>query len=313
MASSPTNNASAKSLQSKSFSTRTPASILRELYDSPEGFYAATPRLIRHVEYFIGGRDGNILVSKRGLQAKEFIIRGVFEISCNDFNFTPDANFNPLNIFHGCFSDAKLSCRLTAGRNDMFRFSSEDFPDVLDNIAHFEGLIPRERDYERLSAVQVSLGQRSIKLIHGLFEAKNEDEYDTASDEDDNCSTNILSSDFDIATWPVADRCKGHLQDLTSTHNICPLPAYDMDHSLIPSLEYKSKLKGALVEVHMAFFHHQIKNAKHDIFNAILRQLTVLSPPAAMPINPFKRHCLNTGPLNARNKKAKQSFKGSSS
>ncbi|KAG2055974.1 hypothetical protein BDR06DRAFT_970434 [Suillus hirtellus] len=194
----------------------------------------------------------------------------------------------------------------------MFQFSSEDFPDVLDNIAHFEGLIPRERDYEKLSTVHVSLSQRSIRLIHGLFElnityqAKNQDKYDdTASDEDDDCSTDSLSSDFDIATWPVADQCKGHLQDLRSTHNVCPLPAYDTDHSLIPPLEYESKLKGALVEVHMVFFHHRVKNAKHDVFNAILQQLTILSPPAAMPINPFKCHHLNTGPLNARNKKAK--------
>ncbi|KAG2087595.1 hypothetical protein BD769DRAFT_1680709 [Suillus cothurnatus] len=309
MALSLTKNASPKPLQSKSFATRTPASILRELHDSPEGFYAASPRLIRHVEYFIGGRDGNILVSKGGLQAKEFIIRGVFEISRNDFNFTPDANFNPSNVFHGRFSDVKLSCQLIAGRNDRFRFSSEDFPDVLDNIAHFEGLIPRERDYEKLSAVSVSLGQRSIRLIHGLFEAKNEDQYDTASDEGDDCSTNSLSSDFDISTWPVANRCRGRLEDLTSTHNVCPLPAYDTDHGLIPPLEYESKLKGALVEVHMAFCHHRIKNAKRDVFNAILRQLTVLSPPAAMPINPFKRHRLDTGPLNlnTRNKKAKYS------
>jgi hypothetical protein len=97
------------------------------------------------------------------------------------------------------------------------------------------------------------------------------------------------------------------LEDLTSTHNVCPLPAYDTDYGLIPPLEYESKLKGALVEVHMVFCHHRIKNAKRDVFNAILRQLTVLSPPAAMPINPFKRHHLNTGPLNlnTRNKKAK--------
>lgn len=105
----------------------------------------------------------------------------------------------------------------------------------------------------------------------------------------------------------MADRCKRHLQDLASTHKICPLPAYDGNHGLIPPLEYESKLKGALVEVHMAFCHRRIKNAKRDVFNAILRQLTVLSPPVAMPINPFKRHRLDSGPLNlnARNKKAK--------
>ncbi|KAG1857480.1 hypothetical protein F4604DRAFT_1931432 [Suillus subluteus] len=288
-----------------SSTTSTSASVLQKLQNSPGGFYAATPRLIRHVEYFIGGQDGNILISKGGgLQPTEFIIRGVFEISRNDFNFTPDANFNPSNIFHGRFADVKLSCHLTAGRNNAFRFSSEDFPDVLDNLAHFEGSIPRARGYEKLSVIHNSLGQRSIKLTHSLFEVivnKEHLERDTASevDGDDNYSTDSdgLSSDFDITTWPVADRCKGHLQGLTSTHTIHPLPAYDLDHNLILPSEYESKLKGALVEVHMAFCHHRVKSAKRDIFSAVLRELTILSPPAAMPSSPFKRRHLAAGPL----------------
>jgi hypothetical protein len=159
--------------KANSFSTQasTPASIRRKLQNAPGGFYAATPKLIRHVEYFIGGQDGNILVSKGGgLRPTEFIIRGVFEISRNDFNFTPDANFNPSNVFHGRFADIKLSCQLTAGRDDAFQFSSEDFPDVLDNLIHFEGLIPGTREYEKLSVIHNSLGQRSIKLTHSLFE-----------------------------------------------------------------------------------------------------------------------------------------------
>ncbi|KAG1728760.1 uncharacterized protein EDB91DRAFT_1086000 [Suillus paluster] len=250
-----------------SSATSTPASVLQKLQNSPGGFYAATPRLIHHVKYFIGGQDGNILISKGGgLQPTEFIIRGMFKISHNDFNFTPDANFNPLNVFHGCFADVKLSCHLTAGHNNAFRFSSEDFPDVLDNLAYFEGLIPRVN--------------------------KEHPEQDTTSevDGDNNYLTNLdgLSSDFDITTWPVADRCKGCLQDLTSTHIIRPLPAYDLDHNLILPSEYESKLKGALVEVHMAFCHHQVKSTKHDIFSAVLRELTILSPPAAMPSSPFK-------------------------
>lgn len=108
-----------------------------------------------------------------------------------------------------------------------------------------------------------------------------------------------LNPDFDIATWPVADRCKGHLHGLVSTHIICPLPAYDLDHKLIVPSEYESKLKGALVEVHMAFGHHRIKSAKRDIFTAILRELTILSPPAAVPSSPFKRRRLDAGPLSA--------------
>ncbi|KAG2088919.1 uncharacterized protein F5147DRAFT_658541 [Suillus discolor] len=71
--------------------------------NSAGGFYAATPRLIRHVEYFIGGQDGNILISKGGgLQPTEFIIH--------------DGNFNPSNVFHGRFADVRLSCQLTAGQ-----------------------------------------------------------------------------------------------------------------------------------------------------------------------------------------------------
>ncbi|KAG2092940.1 uncharacterized protein F5147DRAFT_779504 [Suillus discolor] len=116
-----------------SSATSTPASVLQKLQNSAGGFYAATPRLIQHVEYFIGGQDGNILISKGGrLQPTEFIIHGVFEISRNDFNLTPDGNFNPSNVFHGHFADMRLSCQLTAGHNDAFRFSSEDFPDILE-------------------------------------------------------------------------------------------------------------------------------------------------------------------------------------
>ncbi|KAG2113261.1 hypothetical protein BD769DRAFT_1673797 [Suillus cothurnatus] len=248
-------------LKANSFSTQasTPASICRKLQNAPGGFYAATPKLIRHVEYFIGGQDGNILVSKGGgLRPTEFIIHNVFEISQNDFNFTPDTNFNPSNVFHGHFADIKLSCQLTAGHDDVFQFSSEDFPDVLNNLIHFEGLIPGTREYEKLSVIHNSLSQRSIKLTHSLFKASQENQRDTTSqvDSDDNYSTNGLSSVFDITTWPVADRCKGHLQRLISTHIICPLPAYNLDHKLILPSEYESKLKGALVEVHMAFCHH---------------------------------------------------------
>jgi hypothetical protein len=122
-----------------------------------------------------------------------------------------------------------------------------------------------------------------------------------------------LGSEFNITTWPVAERCKGHLEDLVSTHDICPLPAYDENHVLIPPLQYESKLKGALVEVHMAFCHHRINKSKRDIFNCILRELIVLSPPAAMPTSPFKRRRLNAGPSTERPNKGKQPIRGSGS
>jgi hypothetical protein len=63
----------------------------------------------------------------------------------------------------------KLSCQLTTGCDDAFQFSSEDFLNVLDNLIHFEGLIPGMREYEKLSVIHNSLSQRSIKLTQSLF------------------------------------------------------------------------------------------------------------------------------------------------
>ncbi|KAG2124066.1 hypothetical protein BD769DRAFT_1388879 [Suillus cothurnatus] len=287
---------------------KNPASVLNKLKTSPGGFYAGTPRLAYRAEYFTGGRDGNILITKGLDHDEEFIIRGVFEISRKNFFFTPDGDFNPANVFHGRLADLKLSCRLTAGRSKAFKFSSRDFPTVVNNLSAFENLVPKERYYETISVIQDAIGHgRSIKLTHNLFEANDEAQGGT-SDEDGNGSTAIthpdsLGSEFDIVTWPVADRCKGHLQDVASKHNICPLPAYDQNHVLIPPLQYEAKLKGALVEVHMAFYHHRVKKSRRDIFEAVLRELIVLSPPAPMPSSRFKRRRLDDGPCTERRNK----------
>ncbi|KAG2138762.1 hypothetical protein BD769DRAFT_1384533 [Suillus cothurnatus] len=302
-------------------STHANSVVLDKLQNSPGGFYAAMPKLAYRAEFFAGGRDGNILVVKGRDDDQEFITRGVFQISRNDFYFTPDANFDPANIFHGRLADVKLNCRLTGGRNENFKFSSDDFPAVLDNFRAFERLVPSKKDYETFSVIYDSLGHRSIKLTHNLFEVKtkdnvNEPDATTSSiipSDDADSDNSLLGPEFNMATWPVAERCKGHLEDLISTHDIQPLPAYDENHNLIPPHLYESKLKGALVEVHMAFCHHRIAKSKRDVFNAILRELIVLSPPSAMPTSPFKRRRLAAGPCTERQYKGKQPIRSSGS
>lgn len=144
--------------------------VLDKLQTSAGGYYAAMPKLAHRAEFFAGGRDGNMLVVKGRDDNQEFIIHGVFQISRNDFYFTPDANFDPANVFHGRLADVKLNCRLTAGRNQNFKFSSDDFSAVLDNLRAFEKLVPSKKDYETFSVIYDSLGQRSIKLTHNLFD-----------------------------------------------------------------------------------------------------------------------------------------------
>jgi hypothetical protein len=101
-----------------------------------------------------------------------------------------------------------------------------------------------------------------------------------------------------MANWPVAERCKPQFEDLMQTHTINPLPAYDLDRKLIPPAQYESKLCGAVVEVHFAFFHHHIRSSKRHIFNAVLRDMIVLRPPSNMPSSPLKRRKLGAGPAS---------------
>ncbi|OAX31960.1 hypothetical protein K503DRAFT_805633 [Rhizopogon vinicolor AM-OR11-026] len=230
------------------------------------------------------------------------------------FYFTPDANFDPANVFQERFADVKLNCRLTAGRDEAFKYSSEDFPAVLDNLRALEKLVPKERDYE---TQRHSRDARSaVDQTHTVCSKQklsNEDQdgghHDNEDSSESTTTADSIGSDFNIATWPVADRCKGHCQDLISTHEIRPLPAYDGNHALIPPLQYESKLKGALVEVHtVAIYHHRFKSKTCDVFNMVLRELIVLSPPAAMPSGPFKCRRLNTGPSTEQRNKGKEAL-----
>ncbi|KAG6369529.1 hypothetical protein JVT61DRAFT_14278 [Boletus reticuloceps] len=82
-----------------------------------------------------------------------------------------------------------------------------------------------------------------------------------------------------METWPVAPRCIAPLQELISTHDICPLPAFDM----------RVRKKGATVEVHFAVVHHHIKKKKKHIYNAVLRKMQILQLADPTPSSPFKR------------------------
>ena len=92
-----------------------------------------------------------------------------------------------------------------------------------------------------------------------------------------------------METWPVDPRCSEVLESLLTSHDLCPLPAYEKNTRLLPPTQYKSKLKGATVEVHFAFIHHYIKAQKCHVYVPTLRELHILSPPAALPTSPYKR------------------------
>ncbi|KIJ09216.1 hypothetical protein PAXINDRAFT_17684 [Paxillus involutus ATCC 200175] len=242
---------------------------------------------------------GNIIITKGSETEDEFILRGVFQISRNDFYFNPDANFNPANVFHGCFADVKLSCRLTVPHGEDFCYTINDYATTIENICALQKLAHKPEAEEYVSIIQEALGKPQIKLCHTLFEKKQEsaEEEQNSSTEASSTGTAVenLGPEFSMETWPVAERCQLQLQELLPTHDICPLPAYEEDRSPIPPRQYESKLRGTLVEVHMSFCYHHIKKSKKHIFNAIPRQLIVLRPPAALPNSPFKRQRISAG------------------
>jgi hypothetical protein len=118
-----------------------------------------------------------------------------------------------------------------------------------------------------------------------------------------NHSDLTIISDYDITNWPVSDRCQSALGEIVDTHVVNPIPAYDINHKLINPNDYTTKLCGALVEVHFAIVHHQIKSTKKSIFNAVLREMIVLRPPIAIIRSPIKRK-IGTSPSTM--KKAKR-------
>ncbi|KAG6374980.1 hypothetical protein JVT61DRAFT_3755 [Boletus reticuloceps] len=95
--------------------------------------YAATNGIIPCIE-FRAGRLGNVLVVKEHAD-KEFILRGVFQISWNDFFLTPDGSFNPNNQLDSWFRDTKLNCRLTSPTNSNYVFAQDDFAACIENIS----------------------------------------------------------------------------------------------------------------------------------------------------------------------------------
>lgn len=78
--------------------------------------------------------------------------------------------------------------------------------------------------------------------------------------------------------WPVNLCCQKPLEDLIAadSHNINPLPAYDINHTWLPPSKYMEKLPSAIVLVSIVFAHHYVKPSKCHIFNAICCELVIV-------------------------------------
>ena len=106
--------------------------------------------------------------------------------------------------------------------------------------------------------------------------------------------------EYDIANWPVHNDLQEGLDKIKESHVVVPILAYDVDRRLIHPTEYRSKLKGATVEVRFILQHWAINEKKSvgkggtDSYTADVQSIQVLVPPIRVT-SPRKRVVLYIG------------------
>ncbi len=90
-----------------------------------------------------------------------------------------------------------------------------------------------------------------------------------------NTNHNIHLVKFPLARWPVSSEvAKEEKTNMLTTHQVHPLPAYDINTDLIPPDDYMALLPGSHVRVSFTLNHWFINNV--DIFVANIESMRIL-------------------------------------
>ena len=98
-----------------------------------------------------------------------------------------------------------------------------------------------------------------------------------------------------MENWPAfSDAARGGLDSIRQTHQVIPIPAYDIEGKLIDPCFYRHYLEGAVAEVHFNLSHWSILRQGvpgKDVYTADIVMIRVLVPPraSATPRTPLKR------------------------
>ena len=90
----------------------------------------------------------------------------------------------------------------------------------------------------------------------------------------------VQIEDYTIEDWPTNASNEPYLDTIKSSHDVRPIPAYDVKGTLIPPTQYEEKLAGAIVRVCFTITHFIIRQ-KH-IYNAIVCNITIMRPPTTI-------------------------------
>jgi hypothetical protein len=274
-------------------------------------YYAADENISSQCE-FIYSKDvkGEKLVPKNDNKViSEFILTGVFEIDAKNYFMTSDGKWNSNNTLGTRFDQVKPTCHLLpVRRNDNFSFSINDFPAIISNIRAIESMGNPRKSRDTFSTIIGDSGQSTaIRLTHHLFVVCrafsmktylinfNIKEKKPFIDLDDNGIVFLLTLytnrcyfllEFTINDWPVPLANEFELDNIKSSHDVQQLPAYDIRGDPIHPSQYEEKLAGAIARVCFTLIHFDIKQ-KH-VFNALVRDITVLRPPTTIASTTLK-------------------------
>ena len=144
--------------------------LIDDLKKCRDGFYAATPDLISHADFFLRGSVGDITIVKNEGKKVELLLSGIFEIDRQLFFMSADGGFLPTNAYNRDFVDTKLTCQLIPVQNDpSFITAQNDFNAIVANVKGLERLIPLKKGESLQSCIRDSAGKPCIRLSHTLF------------------------------------------------------------------------------------------------------------------------------------------------
>lgn len=145
--------------------------LIDDLKRSRVAFYAATPNLVSHADFFLCGSGGDVAVVKKERQdITELLLSGIFKIDCQLFFMNADGGFSMSNLFNRDFVDTKLTCHLIPVQNDAtFSTAQNDFDAIIANVKALERLIPLKKGESLNSCIKESAGKPCIRISHSLF------------------------------------------------------------------------------------------------------------------------------------------------
>ncbi|KAK7683379.1 hypothetical protein QCA50_013641 [Cerrena zonata] len=111
-------------------------------------------------------------------------------------------------------------------------------------------------------------------------------------EEDKDAAVADVDDPFDLRNWPYnTEEMKEDLEEMIDSgrYEVVPLPALDVDDSIILPSQYEEKLKGAIVRVTVTIVHQYLRTGKTDNFYADIQEIKVLKKPLRVLASPGKR------------------------